>query len=127
MAGGIIQYSYVYNPLNWTDPLGLKVLYRSMSLDEYSDLIKTGKWSTNGQMEGKWFAESLDDAVTWGNKMGHGGESFRIVQVTVSDRVFTRMYSNPHLDDIGPARYAQVSDLNEYSTITWSKKFQYTC
>ncbi|WP_154050586.1 hypothetical protein [Citrobacter werkmanii] len=98
-----------------------------MSLDEYSNLMKTGSWSINGQMEGKWFAESLEDAITWGNKMGHGGESFRIVQVTVPDSIANGMHFDPHLDGIGPARYAQVSDLNKYSKLTWSKEFLYTC
>ncbi|QIZ46549.1 hypothetical protein DWV07_06410 [Dickeya zeae] len=47
------------------------VLYRVMSTAEYNDLMKDGVWKYgNGSMEGKWFAESYKDAVTWGIKWG---------------------------------------------------------
>ncbi|CAM3708888.1 hypothetical protein YEEN111655_19710 [Yersinia entomophaga] len=100
------------------------VLYRGMSLAEYTELIKDGTWKAGqGTMEGKWFAESYKDAATWGEKMGHGGDTFRIVQIDVPDDIASKMHLDPHLDGIGPARYAQLEDLNTPRTkISWSKK-----
>ncbi len=92
-----------------------------MSLDEYSNLMKEGWKAGKGTMEGKWFAESYKDAVTWGNKMGHGGEIFKVVQIDVPDHIANRMYFISHLDGIGPARYAEVIDLNKHAKITWIK------
>jgi hypothetical protein len=100
------------------------VLYRGMSLSEYGDLMTDGIWKAGqGTMEGKWFAETYEDAVTWGNKMGHGGDAFRVVQIDVPDNIAANMHADPHLDGIGPARYAQLEDLNNPKTrVTWSKE-----
>ncbi|WP_275382092.1 hypothetical protein [Xenorhabdus bovienii] len=93
-----------------------------MHLDEYDELIKTGKWAGgNGSMEGKWFAESYKDAVTWGHRMGHGGD-FRVVQIHVPDRVANAAYSVKNLDGIGNARYIEVTDLNKAQVKpSWTK------
>ncbi|WP_275558591.1 RHS repeat-associated core domain-containing protein, partial [Pseudomonas sp. 2(2015)] len=113
LLGGSNLYQYAQNPVRWIDPLGLETtLYRSMSLDEYSSLMKTGTWSSHGTMEGKWFAESYKDAVTWGKTMGHGGD-FRIVQVKVPDKIANAAFSSANLDAIGKARYIEISDLNK--------------
>ncbi|MEG7509322.1 hypothetical protein, partial [Serratia marcescens] len=64
------------------------------------------------------------DAVTWGNKMGHGGDVFRVVQIDVPDNVASKMHIDPHLDGIGPARYAEVVDLNNHAKVTWSKEIK---
>ncbi|KAA8993528.1 hypothetical protein FJU30_26645 [Affinibrenneria salicis] len=99
-----------------------------MSIAEYNDLMKDGVWKYgNGSMEGKWFAESYEDAVTWGNKMGHGGDTFRVVQIDMPDDIASKLHADPHLDGIGPARYAELSDLNDPRTkITWSKEVKAT-
>ncbi|KMJ45887.1 hypothetical protein AB204_06760 [Xenorhabdus khoisanae] len=89
------------------------MLYRGMHLDEYDELMKTEKWAGgNGSMEGKWFAESYKDAVTWGKRMGHSG-NFQVVQIHVPDRVANAAYSVKNLDNIGNARYIEVTDLNK--------------
>ncbi|KEA53655.1 hypothetical protein DT73_04765 [Mangrovibacter sp. MFB070] len=93
-----------------------------MSLDEFNSLMSDGWKAGEGTMEGKWFAESYKDAVTWGNRMGHGGETFKVVQVEVPDNVANNMHIDPHLDGIGPARYADLEDLNNHGKITWSKE-----
>lgn len=121
LVGGWNLYQYAPNPLRWVDPLGLMVLYRGMSLDEFSGLMKEGWKAGQGTMEGKWFAESYKDAVTWGNKMGHGGETFKVVQIDIPDHIADSMHIDPHLDGIGPARYADVTDLNNHSKVSWSK------
>ncbi|CVA21861.1 Cell wall-associated polypeptide CWBP200 [Serratia marcescens] len=124
LRGGLNLYQYAPNPLMWVDPFGLKVLYRGMSLDEYNSLMNEGWKAGQGTMEGKWFAESYKDAVTWGNKMGHGGDVFRVVQIDVPDNVASKMHIDPHLDGIGPARYAEVVDLNNHTKVTWSKEIK---
>lgn len=122
LAGGWNLYQYAPNPYTWVDPLGLMTLYRGMSLDEFNSLMSDGWKAGEGTMEGKWFAESYKDAVTWGNRMGHGGETFKVVQVEVPDNVANNMHIDPHLDGIGPARYADLEDLNNHGKITWSKE-----
>ncbi|WP_347881648.1 RHS repeat-associated core domain-containing protein [Pseudomonas sp. GD03867] len=110
--GGLNLYAYAPNPITWIDPLGWDtVLYRSMSMDEYNGLVRTGTWTSNGTMEGKWFAESYKDAVTWGKTMGHGGD-FKIVQVKVPDKLANAAFSASNLDSIGKARYIEIADLN---------------
>ena len=122
LKGGLNLYRYAPNPLTYIDPLGLMVLYRGMSLDEFANLMKEGWKAGQGTMEGKWFAESYKDAVTWDNKMGHGGDTFKIVQIDIPDNIANSMHIDPHLDGIGPARYADVADLNNHSKVTWSQE-----
>ncbi len=124
LQGGLNLYQYAPNPLGWVDPLGLKVLYRGVSIAEYDDLMIDGKWKVgSGTMEGKWFAESYKDAVTWGNKMGHGGEHFQVVQIDVPDDIAEKMHMDPRLDGIGPARYGELTDINnDRVKVTWSKR-----
>ncbi|WP_387465512.1 hypothetical protein [Photorhabdus sp. RM323S] len=60
-----------------------------------------------------------------GNKMGHGGNSFQVVQINVPDDIAKNMHIDPHLDGIGPARYAQLEQLNDPRVkISWSKRVQ---
>ncbi|SCZ71171.1 RHS repeat-associated core domain-containing protein, partial [Photorhabdus luminescens] len=128
LAGGLNLYQYAPNPMTWIDPLGLMMLYRGMNLSEYNQLVETGKWAAGqGTMEGKWFAESYKNAVTWGNKMGHGGSTFQVVQINVPDDIAGKMHVDLHLDGIGPARYAQVEQLNDPRVkVTWSKNVKTT-
>lgn len=83
-----------------------------MSLDEYSNLMKSRTWSSNEIMEGKWFAESYKDAVTWGKTMGHGGD-FLVIQVKVPDSVADDAFSKTNLDNIGKAKYIEINELNK--------------
>ena len=122
LLGGFNLYQYAPNGLTWIDPLGLMLLYRGMNLAEYDELMKTGKWtSPPSTLEGKWFAESYKDAVTWGEKMGHGGD-FRVVQVSVLDNIADAAYKNPRLDGIGKARFIDNVVLNKAKIKPkWSK------
>ncbi|WP_202972729.1 RHS repeat-associated core domain-containing protein, partial [Methylobacterium indicum] len=122
LAGGMRSPGYVFNPSKFVDPLGLAVLYRSMSEAEYAGILKTGNWSTAGTMEGKWFATTYDDAVKWGSDMGHGSDKFVVAQVTVPDRVAQNAFSTKSLDNIGPAKYVDIDTLNRSnSRITWTR------
>lgn len=84
--------------------------------------MKEGWKAGKGTMEGKWFADSYKDAVTWGNRMGHGSNTFKVVQIDIPDNIANNMFRDPHLDGIGPARYADVADLNKYSKVKWSQE-----
>jgi RHS repeat-associated protein len=112
LNGGNNLYQYAPNPTVWIDPFGLMMLYRSMSEGEYADLMRDKVWRSNGGMEGKWFAESYDNAVKWGQTMGHGGDKFHVVEVDVPDNIAKKMHTQSNLDGIGSARYAEVEDLN---------------
>lgn len=60
-------------------------------------------------MEGKWFAERGPDAAQWGEKLfGSGG--YRILQTEVPQNYANNLFSNPFLDGIGPAHYADNLD-----------------
>ncbi|HCD1085670.1 TPA: hypothetical protein JD645_RS15565 [Proteus mirabilis] len=123
LLGGINLYQYAPNPMSWVDPFGLMTLYRGMNITEYESLMKTGTWtSPPNALEGKWFATTFDNAVIWGNKMGHGGDTFKVVQINVPDEIAKKWHFDPHLDSIGPARFATLDNLNNSNVkITWSK------
>jgi hypothetical protein len=65
-------------------------------------------------MEGKWFAENGSDARQWGQKF-YGGGPFRVLETSVPRSYADSMFSNPNLDGIGPARYAD--DLGELNGV----------
>lgn len=120
---GFNIYKYATNPISWIDPYGLKSLYRSMSIEEYNSIKRTGKWTTKpGALDGKWLAESYATAKIWGNTMGHGGCEFMIVQVNMQDKISDQLHKDNMLDGIGAARYATLEQLNNHSKIAWVKK-----
>jgi len=98
-----------------------------MSEAEYASLMSSGQWTSAGTMEGKWFATTYDDAVRWANEMSHGGDTYRIVQVTVPDSIANAAHLDPRLDGIGPAAYFENDVLNDNARITWSQQLTYCC
>jgi len=88
-------------------------LYRAVSPAESDDAIGSQQFSQGpNSMEGKWFAENGSDADEWGQKM-FGSEPYRIIKTTVPQSYSDSMFSNPNLDGIGPARYADnLGELN---------------
>jgi hypothetical protein len=86
-------------------------LYRAVSQDEFTEIMSTGTFKpAQNSLMGKFFAESAEDAATWGRLFYKGGP-FRIVEVEVradAARAFMRW---KRLDGIGPARYAEISEL----------------
>ena len=65
----------------------------------------------NSSEDGKWFAEQPDSAVWWGNWL-HGSESFHVIEARFQSEDVERFEPWPNLDNRGPARYAQLDDLN---------------
>ena len=99
LAGGIKAIS---NKLTTTK------LYRSVSPAEANNFSSTGKLSTGeGQMEGKFFATSRNDAQIWGKKLGNS--NIISIRVPKSALLHSSVTYFPRLDAIGPAYY--FSDL----------------
>ncbi|MEM6878004.1 MAG: hypothetical protein AAF544_05575, partial [Bacteroidota bacterium] len=67
-------------------------------------------------LEGKWFAETFENALSWGNLL-YDGRNFLICSIELSDSVYSGLFRLTNLDGIGPAVYAEITDL-QYATIT---------
>lgn len=93
-----------------SDPFGADdiILYRSVSEAERDDIVSSDAFRPGrNNALGKWFAESREDAVVWGNRLRHE----HVVAGRVPRSVAERMFRNPHLDFIGPARFAENEHL----------------
>lgn len=87
-------------------------LYRAVSQQELRDIQLQGKFcAVATSMEGKWFAEQLENAQEWGRRFYQPSEPFFIVCVDVPDHLAQRMYSSANLDSIGPAKWADLDLL----------------
>lgn len=63
-------------------------------------------------MAGKWFAETAFDAAKWGRCFYQWSRKpFYVVEVDIPDSVAQQMYTQPNLDNIGPARWAGEENL----------------
>jgi hypothetical protein len=88
------------------------ILYRAVSEQEFQELMRTHGFTAgpNG-LEGKWFAERGEDAVAWGTQLSQGA-SFRVIQVRFYTRDADQFERLTRLDNIGPARFADLQTLN---------------
>lgn len=117
LAGGNpTLYGFVRDTNARVDLFGLRSFYRSMNRAEYYDIVRNG-WRGAGTMEGKWFAETYEDAVEWGQQMGHNDSKFYVVEVDIPDDVVNKAERSSNLDGIGDAAYFKKGDLNESATI----------
>ena len=74
-----------------------------------------------GQMESKWFANSYDDAVAFGHRLGHGTDSkFYVVEFEIDDEILSGAYKVQNLDAIGDALAIDIDQLNNSSAIVTS-------
>lgn len=88
-------------------------LYRAVSEEEFQQLLLTGKFQTVPHaLEGKFFAEHPEHAATWGEALARTG-AYRIVAVELTASVADGMIRWERLDGIGPARYAELSQLED--------------
>lgn len=86
-------------------------LYRAVSNEEYDQLMHTRQFeATPNALEGKWFAETLDHAVRWG-ELFYGDQPFRVVEITLADTVAESFFRLEKLDGIGAARFATIEQL----------------
>ena len=81
-------------------------LFRAVSPLQLADILAINDFrSVANSLEGKWFAETKDDADRWGQLL-YGAAPFHVVQVEIPAEVAALMFRLPVLDQIGPARYA---------------------
>jgi len=115
LAGGNpTLYGYVKDTNILLDIFGLDTFFRSMSRDEFFDILDFGWRASENGMSGKWFADSFEDAITFGQRMGHGADSkFYVLEVDIPSDIVDRAYrvSSNH-DGIGASSYFEVDDLN---------------
>jgi RHS repeat-associated protein len=87
------------------------VLYRAVSEAEFNELMETGVFQAGrNSLGGKFFAESLENASMWGEAF-YGAGKFRLIQATVPTSVANTFLRWASLDNIGPARYAELEQL----------------
>jgi hypothetical protein len=88
-------------------------LYRAVSEGEFQQLMRTGKFeAVPSSLEGKFFAESAEDAAQWG-EMLEGASHYRIVEVALPASVAKSLLRWEKLDGIGPARYGELPQLQD--------------
>jgi len=102
-----------------TGTTGTVNLYRAMSVAEYRQLLATGRFSAgNGAtyQTGKWFAEELPHAIRWGELLARfsrlKASEWVVVEVRVIAPAAQRYLRIESLDGIGPARYAELQQIN---------------
>ncbi|AIQ17133.1 hypothetical protein H70357_11025 [Paenibacillus sp. FSL H7-0357] len=83
-------------------------LFRSMSDAELAAIAKSKVFDAGFNMEGKWFATTLNDAKEWANMPGNS----RIISVSVNESMLNGAYYSSKLDNIGPAYYFELEALN---------------
>lgn len=94
-------------------------LYRAVNEVEYQQLIRTGKFAVVlSSLEGKFFAESAEDAAQWGERL-EGAGNYRIVEVEFSISVAENLLRWEKLDGIGPARYGELHQLQDTVVRLW--------
>lgn len=90
------------------------LLYRSASYAELQDILgRLNSDPVRRLSQGKWFAESPSDATRWGRRLSllMSGGSFHLIEVEVDDGITAGWFRLLLLDQIGPARYADIPDL----------------
>ena len=97
----------------------IMTLYRAVSEIECQQLMQTGKFaSVPSSLEGKFFAESAEDAAQWGEIL-EGTGNYRIVEVEFPTRVANSLLRWEKLDGIGPARYGELHELQDAIVRLW--------
>lgn len=94
-----------------------------MSRAEYFDILDFGWRASDNGMSGKWFADSFEDAVTFGQKIGHGVDpKFYVLEVDIPDNIVNRAFrASGNHDGIRAASYFEIEDLNSDSVAIKSR------
>jgi hypothetical protein len=88
-------------------------LYRAVREGESQQLMRTGKFeATPRSLEGKFFAESAEEAAQWG-EMLEGASHYRIMEVALPAGVAKSPLRWDKLDGIGPATYGEMPQLQD--------------
>jgi len=84
-------------------------LYRAVSREEFEQLMRTGKFEASpNALEGKFFAESTQNAARWGEAL-EGAGKYHIVEIELPINVAPTLMRWERLNGIGPARYGALS------------------
>jgi RHS repeat-associated protein len=90
---------------------GTTTLFRAVSHAEFEQIMKTGTFQAGrNSVGGKYFAESVEDAARWGEKL-EGKGNFRIIDAQIPTVKANEFMRWERLDNIGPARYAELDQL----------------
>jgi hypothetical protein len=93
-------------------------LYRAVSEAEFQQLMRTGTFEAAPHtLEGKFFAETAEDAAAWGEAL-EGVGRYRVVEVEFPTSAANTFVRWEKLDDIGPARYGELHQLRD-AIIRW--------
>ena len=91
---------------------GTTTLYRAVGEAEFEQIMRTGTFQAGpNSLAGKWFAESVEHAAQWGQLM-EGKGAFKIVDAQIPTVQANKFMRLERLDGIGPARYAELDQLN---------------
>jgi len=90
---------------------GSTTLFRAVTNGELNQVRATGGFEAGtNSLGGKWFAETADDAVKWGDAMNGSGSS-TILEVQLPRAQADQLMRVERLDGIGPARYGELDQL----------------
>jgi hypothetical protein len=88
-------------------------LYRAVGEAEFQDLTQNRVFQSGpSSLEGKWFAESADDAAKWGEAL-LGSGNYRVIEVELPAEMAEQFFRMQRLDNIGPARYGELHQLRD--------------
>ena len=86
-------------------------LFRAVSYAELQDILFSGVLRPGPpSFQGKWLAESAEQAAEWGRAL-YQGALFHLIEVEVQDATANTWFRLTNLDGMGPARFADVPDL----------------
>ena len=86
-------------------------LFRAVSYAELQDIVNFGVLRSGPpSFQGKWLAETPDDAAEWGRRL-YQGSPFHLIEVEMDDAAANGSFRLANLDLIGPARFADIPDL----------------
>ena len=98
------------------------LFYRSVSVEELQDIFLTKAFRiSSNSLEGKFFAETLEAARTWGNILNPLA-NFRIIKVELYEHVSEILEVFPNLDGIGTAYYVSNDTLEIFNGLILSLK-----
>ena len=74
---------------------------------------------TPHSVQGKWLAETIQDACAWGHWFSgvSGVPHARIIVVEVPDAMIATLFRLARLDDIGPAIFASADQLPLFTIV----------
>jgi hypothetical protein len=98
------------------DSDGPTTLYRAVSKSEMDDIREHRVFRAGTGMTGKMFAEEAEDARAWG-RWFYKDAPFHIVGVEAPRNLVTELKYWERLDNIGPARYVDESQLDQFNSL----------